>query len=236
MIYITGDTHCDFGRFEAFCARQKTTADDIMIILGDAGLNYFAGCLDDRTKQRAAAFPLTFFCIHGNHEQRPSEIPTYRTRQFCGGEVWYEEEYPNLLFARDGEIYDLGGYRCIVIGGAYSVDRMFRIAYGHPWYPNEQPSEEIRAYVGEQLRRTGHRVDVVLSHTCPRRFEPTEVFLPGIDQSRVDKSTEDWLDTIEQALDYDAWYCGHYHTEKQDGRLKFMYRSIEPFMPTGEDR
>lgn len=32
------------------------------------------------------------------------------------------------------------------------------------------------------------KIDVVLSHTCPLRYEPTEVFLSMIDQSSVDKS------------------------------------------------
>ena len=48
------------------------------------------------------------------------------------------------------------------------------------------------------------------SHTCPRKYEPVEHFMPGIDQSKVDKSTENWLDTIEDRLDYKEWYCGHW--------------------------
>ena len=37
MIYITGDTHGEFGRIEAFCRRFGTCKEDVMIILGDAG-------------------------------------------------------------------------------------------------------------------------------------------------------------------------------------------------------
>lgn len=40
MIYITGDTHSDFSRFDRFSRERNTSADDIMIILGDSGLNY----------------------------------------------------------------------------------------------------------------------------------------------------------------------------------------------------
>ena len=40
MIYITGDTHRDFTRIKKFCQEQNTSVDDIMIILGDAGINY----------------------------------------------------------------------------------------------------------------------------------------------------------------------------------------------------
>lgn len=32
------------------------------------------------------------------------------------------------------------------------------------------------------------------------------MFLPNIDQSMVDYSTEEWLETIEERLDYEVWY------------------------------
>ncbi len=40
MIYLTGDTHGEFARIEAFCKRFGTCKDDVMIILGDAGINF----------------------------------------------------------------------------------------------------------------------------------------------------------------------------------------------------
>ena len=42
MIYITGDKHGDFSEVYAFCYKNKTTRDDLMIVLGDAGINYYA--------------------------------------------------------------------------------------------------------------------------------------------------------------------------------------------------
>ena len=41
MIYITGDTHGDMNRIVRFCERMETSQEDIMIILGDVGLNYY---------------------------------------------------------------------------------------------------------------------------------------------------------------------------------------------------
>ena len=69
----------------------------------------------------------------------------------------------------------------------------------------------------------------MLSHTTPLKYEPVEVFLKGIDQSKVDKSTEEWLDGIEDRLDYQKWYCGHYHTEKKVDRLEIMFENTEEF-------
>ena len=42
MIYLTGDTHGDFQRIAHFCARMHTKPSDIMIILGDAGINFYS--------------------------------------------------------------------------------------------------------------------------------------------------------------------------------------------------
>ena len=229
MIYITGDTHGSFNRVADFCRENQTTKDDILIILGDAGINFQRGFVDIMKKDFLAELPITLLCIHGNHEQRPFTIPTYTEQEWHGGIVYVENEYPSILFAKDGEVYDLDGQKAIAIGGAYSIDKMFRIMYGYGWWADEQPSDEIKRYVEKQLEKRNWKIDVVLSHTVPLKYEPTEVFLPGVDQSRVDKSTEAWLGRIEEKLEYRRWYCGHYHTEKEVDRVRLMFEEVENF-------
>lgn len=229
MIYITGDTHARFERIETFCKQAQTSHDDILIILGDAGINFSGWSYDSVKKQFLEALPITLFCVHGNHEQRPYTIESYKEKSWRGGTVYYEEEYPHLLFAKDGEVFDLEGKKTIVMGGAYSVDKRFRLTYGYNWWPDEQPSEEIKQYVEMQLDKLEWKVDVVLSHTAPLKYEPIEVFLSGLDQSKVDKSTENWLDSIEDRLEYQKWYCGHYHTEKKIDRVEIKFERVDEF-------
>lgn len=52
-----------------------------------------------------------------------------------------------------------------------------------------------------------------------------EAFLIGVDQSLVDNSTEQWLDTIEKRLEYTLWCCDHWHIEKQIDKMRFLFRS-----------
>lgn len=80
-----------------------------------------------------------------------------------------------------------------------------------------------------QLSKADWKVDAVLSHTVPFRYIPVETFLPGIDQSGVDNSTERWLDKIEGRLAYRRWFAGHYHTEKTVDRLRIMFNDILDF-------
>ena len=188
MIWLTGDTHGHFDRVEAFCREQQTTTDDILIILGDSGFNFGGGERDRFLKTRATQFPITIFSLHGNRENRPQNIPGYVEGSFHGRKILYEPQYPNLLFAVDGEVYRFAGTDCLVVGGAYSTGKEYRLVKGLGWWPDEQPSPEIKAYVEQQIREK--HFDIVLSHTCPFKYEPTEMFLGGIDQRTVDDSTE----------------------------------------------
>ena len=180
--------------------------------------------------QEVANLPITLFCIHGNHERRPTTIVEYKLQEWNGGKVWVEEAYPNILFAKDGEIYDIAGMKTIVIGGAYSVDKFYRLSKGYNWFEDEQPSDEIKAYVEKQLSNNDWNVDVVLSHTVPYDYRPVDLFLSMIDQSTVDESTELWLGEIEKKLDYKWWYAGHYHTSRVRDKVQIMFEDIEEFL------
>jgi len=158
MIYLTGDTHGDFQRIAHFCARMHTKPSDIVIILGDAGINFYGGWRDLHKKEFISALPITLFCIHGNHEQRPATIPSYTEQEWHGGTVYVEEQFPSILFAKDGEVYDLNGMQTIAIGGAYSIDWMLRIP-GRSWWPDEQPSTDTKACVESKLDQLGWKVD-----------------------------------------------------------------------------
>jgi len=223
MVYITGDIHGDPMRIYAFAKKHKLTKNDMVIILGDVGANYYGDERDERTKENLSKVRVPILCIHGNHEMRPWEADGYTLVKWNGGKVWVQKKYPQLLFAKDGEIYTIDGKRYIAIGGAYSVDSYWRIKHHAGWWESEQPTEEIKKFVETQFRE--NEIDIILSHTCPRKYEPIEAFLPFIDQSSVDTSTEDWLDSIEETVNYQAWYCGHWHIEKDIDKMHFMFKS-----------
>ena len=191
MIYITGDTHGDFHRFN----RLDLNDEDIMIILGDVGINYYLDEYDKKLKERLSKYNFKFFCIQGNHEERPENISSYREVEMFGGQVYIEDEYPNLIFAKNGELYNLNGKNILVIGGAYSIDKDYRISKGYPWFKNEQLSELERKSILEKY--TGKHADIILSHTCPFKYEPKESFKLSLPQELVDKSMENFLNEIE---------------------------------------
>lgn len=225
MIYITGDIHGQLDPIYDLYQKYSPTQDDVIVLLGDVGVNYYGNQKDANIKQQMKIIGCTFFCIHGNHENRPQNIPSYKEKEWNRGRVLYEDDFPNILFPIDGDIFKLADKKCIVIGGAYSVDKYYRLLKDYHWWADEQPSEAIKQYVEKQLSE--NQIDIIFSHTCPSKYIPIECFLSGIDQSTVDDSTEKWLDTIEDNNKYQAWFVGHWHTNKDIDKIHFLFHDVK---------
>lgn len=228
MVYYTGDIHGEVFRVSEMIDKYGITPGDTIVLLGDVGMNYYGNKRGDcHRKKRLNKLGIKILCIHGNHEMRPETVESYLEKSWNGGTVYCEEEYPNLLFAKDGEVYDLEGTKAIAIGGAYSVDKWYRLQCDLNWFPDEQPSDEIKARVEQKLTELDWQIDTVLTHTCPLRYIPREAFLNGVDQDTVDNSTELWLDIIAEKLNYCAWFCGHWHIDKRIDRMHFLFHGVE---------
>lgn len=231
MICYTGDTHGNLDRIVDFCRKYELTKDDVMIILGDVGLNYYTDLRSSIMKrQYSRVITCTLLCVHGNHCQNPEYMESMKEKQWNGGIVFYEEEFPDFLYAKDGEIYDLDVKKTVALGGAYSIDKEYRLARGWNWFADEQMSPEVMKRCEDNLGKVGWEVHTVLSHTVPISAEPVEHFIRGIDQSKVDRTMEFWLESIKDRLKYKRWLAGHFHCEvlKPDN-IEIIYHGIKEF-------
>lgn len=224
-IYMTADIHGDFRPIRDFIKKinniKKLTKNDVIILLGDSGLQFFFNHRDEKLKQKLNSYKITYFIIRGNHEERPSicmnkNHNAWHMEEFWGNQVYVENNYPYIKYALDTpakyEIPTAQGdpIKTLVLPGAYSVDKYVRLANNWSWFPQEQCNEEEMA-AGVTLAQSDS-YDLVLSHTCPIIYEPTDLFLSVVDQSTVDKTTERWLGGIEYNLDYKLWAFGHFHS------------------------
>lgn len=236
-VYVTGDKHGFFGHVFEFLNKMNTNKNDVLIILGDAGINYYKNKSEFKKKLRLDKAPITYMLVRGNHEERPSG-DNFREMFICNdlfsGTFIVEKDLPSILYMIDGNIYSfkINGQEknVLVIGGAYSVDKYYRLkmqssGYSeYKWFPDEQLStQEMHNIKMNLFDNEIKHVDYVLTHTCPLSKEPHEMFMSGIDQLHVDKSMENYLEDINRMIDYDKWYCGHWHTDKTDGKVRFMY-------------
>lgn len=104
------------------------------------------------------------------------------------------------------------GKRVLTIGGAYSVDKWYRLQNNWMWFAEEQLTADEMAFAEKILAPWNY--DLILSHTAPISWEPTDLFLRGIDQSKVDKTMEIWLDKFKGMTNWNIWCFGHYHADR----------------------
>lgn len=249
--YVIGDIHGSFKPIRDFHLRHNTNkeyneAEKYMICLGDFCVNYFLdedeNHRDRNTKQKLGRYPFTYFVIRGNHEERPENLAKkhpdkWYQEVFWNGPVWVEKDFPYIKYALDGPgLYDIPcgdiELNTLTLPGAYSVDKEYRLMMGYSWFPDEQMKNEEKELAWDYIRACHYNFDLVLSHTCPCCYEPTDLFLKSIDQSKVDKDMERFLGAVEYALeDYKAWLWGHYHAfrdyPRTNGRRKTMLYSQE---------
>ena len=253
-VYAIGDIH---GKWQTIRNLYELNKDvfssirpNVLILLGDAGLNYFLNERDEKTKAQLGKYPFTYFAIRGNHEERPSILAEkysdkWHTEIFWGNTVYVENDFPYIKYALDEvalykipyiqcdeeneSLLSWNEYKTLVIPGAYSVDKQYRLQNGWSWFEGEQLTAAERERGLDLIHSLGNEVDLVLSHTCPIIFEPTDLFLSFIDQSQVDKTMERYLGNIEYQLQYNTWLWGHYHAYRQyplvdgDGKRLMLY-------------
>ena len=240
--YLTGDTHGVFTRFYNLPKEEEIG----MIVLGDFGINFYLNKTDTRKKKELCAnYPhITFYCAKGNHEARPQDIPGM-IKQFdenVHGVVYLEPEFPNIRYFLDYGFYDIDGYTCYIIGGAYSVDKYWRLARvglteetNNPkksgWFANEQLTKEEMDRATEQLymfKDMGKHIDFILSHTCPYDWEPRDMFLGAVDQSTVDDTMERWMNGLKEDIHCDIWCFGHFHADRLERpHVEQYYHNME---------
>lgn len=235
-VYVLADIHGNWKCVRDFLdrnprlkQRDESQPKPVLIILGDAGINFFFNHRDTELKKYLSKLPIDLFCIRGNHEQRPSIIARehpddWTFESFWDGLVLVEKDYPNIKYAMDyPSLYIIDNKKTLVYPGAWSPDKEYRILKGWSYFPMEQMTEEERK-IGLELAKKNPEVDYILAHTCPRVFEPfiQDLFLIQIDQSKADKTTENYLNNIIELCHYKRFYFGHYHDN----------RNIEPYKAT----
>ena len=163
--------------------------------------------------------------MRGNHEERPNLIPNMNIKwdDNVNGPIYYQNNYPNICYFLDCYDYIINGFKVLVIGGAYSVDKQYRLLRAGCTEETNNP-KQTGWFNGEQLTPAemelylnwyeGADFDFVFSHTCPLEWQPTDMFLSGVNQNEVDNSMELWLSKVKDAIHWNVWCFGHYHADR----------------------
>ena len=206
MIYVTGDTHGNFRRFqpEYFPEQAGVTKNDVVIIAGDFGGVWFGDSRDDETLDWLERLPFTLAFVCGNHENYDA-LERYPVAEWHGGKV--HRVRPHVLHLMRGQVFELESYRFFTMGGAKSHDTNHRINH-ISWWRQELPSDEEYSEALQNLERYNWQVDYIITHCAP-----TSIALMGSRHNEADRLT-DFLQEVRERAKYHYWLFGHYHDNK----------------------
>lgn len=248
MIYITGDCHADFRRFEKrrFREQEGMTKDDYVLICGDFGGVWYGDDGERKRLQELSDRSFTTLFVDGNHENFDL-LYKYPVVDFHGGKA--HRIMPHIYHLMRGEVFELEGMSFFAFGGASSRDiqdgildraafvsdeafrrechamnragKLYRVIH-ESWWPEELPSASEMENGIRNLEKHGGKVDYVITHCLPTSIQAR--FSEGLYKPNM---LTDYLDLIERSAEYKRWYCGHYHiNERILDKVEILYEGI----------
>ena len=219
---ITGDTHGQVDTRLGNIARnvEYEKEQTAVIILGDAGVNFYCNKSEKKKKHQLSKHGMRVYCVRGNHEERPENLD-YEVAwdEDVHGNVYMDPDNANIRYFMDGGEYNINGHSVLTIGGAYSVDKYWRLqraaAAGQSfsgWFKDEQLTPDEMEAIGNKVANKDF--DFVFTHTCPFSWEPTDLFLGCVDQSTVETGMELWMDELRKHIGFGVWCFGHFHADR----------------------
>ena len=234
MIYITGDCHQDFRRFdtENFPEQKEMTKEDFCVICGD-----FGGVWDRNKESKTEKYLMdwlesrsfTLLFVDGNHENF-DRLYAYPEEEWHGGRV--HRIRPSVIHLMRGQIYDIGGASFFTFGGAGSHDisgglldpeapgyktekrkldqRHLPYRIRHiSWWEQELPTDREMEEGLTNLAAHGSRVDFIVTHCCA---SSTQALIGG-GLYKPDRLTA-YLEEVKQSVKFRKWFFGHYHDNR----------------------
>lgn len=205
-IFLTGDTHnsTDIKKLniENFKEQKDLTKNDYLIILGDFGFpwtygeskedKYWLDWLNDKN--------FTTLFLDGNHENF-DQLYTYPIVKFNGAKCHKLRD--SVYHIMRGEITTLNNTNFLCMGGALSIDRVYR-KENISWWKEENPTykEWERAFINID------KADVILTHDAP--YSVLNQLLRA-EKDEVNKTLDRLLERNTRA---NKRYFGHHHIEE----------------------
>lgn len=234
MIYITGDCHGNFERFNRsiFPEQDEMTKEDYVTICGDFGGVWSR---DEESKQETMVLDwlecksFTTLFVDGNHENF-DRLYSYPVEEWQGGKV--HKIRPSVIHLMRGQVFTVEGKKIFTFGGARSHDisggilelddpdykrkrrvldkgwKPYRINH-LSWWKDELPTEEEMEEGYKNLELHNNTVDFIVSHCCA---SCTQVLLGG-GMYEQDILTN-YFEELRHKVNFKKWFFGHYHDNR----------------------
>lgn len=232
MIYITGDTHGNHDIAKLFPGSfpdgKTLTRDDYVIIAGDFGGVWFGDKRDDITLDFYEEKKYTVLFVDGNHENFDA-LERHPVEEWNGGKIHRIRE--NVIHLMRGQVYVIDGKKIFTFGGGVSIDKAARLPY-ISWWPQEEASYAEIQEAMDNLEKHKNKVNYIITHAAPESIVQNELCQIH-SLMKVDCATEKFLNEIYNNLEFEMWFCGHYHMDVwiKSYKLQALYNQIVKLSP-----
>lgn len=226
MIYITGDCHLDYHKFNIknFPEQKDFSQNDYIIICGDFG--YW----DESSEQKfwikwLSNKPFTILFIDGNHENFDllNKLPISK---WNGGNVHFISK--NIIHLMRGQVFTIENKTFFTFGGAQSHDikdgildkddknfktklkeykkngKEFRINH-ISWWKEEMPNDNEYKEGIFNLNKYNWNIDYIITHATSTSIQEK------INENIKANKLTDYFEYIKNNCNYKQWFFGHYH-------------------------
>lgn len=225
-LLIAGDVHGNTQHAIWLINTAVREGCDRVVQLGDFGAwEHMLDGVDffDAVGKWAVQEKVPFYFLRGNHDKSSLILEKYGDNVTSEG---FLECRPGLYYIPDGLSWTWGERTFFALGGAYSVDKGWRVAQeqhdaergggnrsGWYWFPEEElTDQEVDDLLLAHFALGKGKVDVMLTHDKPRSANPrwNRKDLPECwpNQDRVERAAK--------AVGPEMWLHGHLHFRYSD--------------------
>ena len=234
-LFVCGDMHgipSDTRKINArnFPEGKHLSEQDVIIQLGDFGWIWYPFGVNKEQEHWLdwiAEKPFTFAFLPGNHENYDI-IETLPTIQKWGSTVAVlRRKTGDIYILLKGNLYTINGKTILAIGGAKSIDKIYRIPY-KSWWPQETLTKAEEDNTLDNLESVNNIVDYVLTHTCPTHlvldmFEnDTENAFYGM--QKIHDPVSEFLEYLDNIIAFKEWHFGHMHKDQRIEKYNCVYQ------------
>ncbi len=223
MIYVTGDTDGDISRFsDEFLPNQSEwTENDYLIICGGFGFIFLNNEREKENLDLLEQKPYMILWIDGNHENF-AVLSQYPVEEWNGGKIHRIRR--NIFHLMRGQCFTIEGKKFFTMGGAYSINRVWREKKVSYW-DEELPSDEEYKEASSTILANNNEFDYIITHTAPKQVLWRYSYFPG----PYDTELTVYLDRVLYECDFKKWFFGHFHQDTTLFGEKFraLYNDVE---------
>ena len=203
MVYVTGDTHGDYSRFQNSVIK-KAGPNDVVIVCGDFGFFWDDSKQEQKNRRKLANLKCTVAFVDGCHENYDM-LESFPVSEWNGGKARVIE--PNLIHLMRGQVYTICGKKFFTFGGGHSQDFEYRTAEN--WWEQERPTYNEILNAADTLKEHDNSVDYIITHEPPASLK---------DCLRIDMmqrlEVHAFFEDLMTGCRFQQWYFGKCHLNR----------------------